>query len=950
MRTRDSGFGAAPTIAVEGAGTSWSNPATWNPEAAGAAQPIEPGAVLAGRYEIIELLGEGGMGSVFRARDRELDRIVAVKIIRPEYASNASVLQRFKQELVLARQITHRNIIRIFDLGSAGPTRFITMEYIDGEDLSALLARRGKLPAAEAVEIIRQVCLGLEAAHAEGVVHRDLKPQNVMLDRQGKASVMDFGIARSTSASNMTRTGALMGTPTYMSPEQAQGQKVDARSDLYTLGIIFYELLTGNPPFEADNPMATLVKRIQEKPVPPIKVEPTVPAALNRIVLKMLATLPDDRYPSAREILNDLDSWEKPGSADASAPATHRRGDIPIRIAAACILIMGAIIGWLYLHRPGAAPGASAGKVLRVLVADFRNGTGDPVFDGTLEPAIGLALEGASFITAYSRGDAHKEASQLNGAPVLDADEALLVARREGLDVIVTGEITRRGSGYRIHLQAMDGSGKEIAGKDGDASGKQEVLAEASKLTAPIRKALGDTTPTVAAETYGSGSLEAAQSYAKAQQLQWSGNWNDAVGEYQRAITQDPQMGRAYAGLAVAYRNLGHGEEAEQYFNLAISKIDRMTERERYRTRGAYYLFKRDTDSAIKEFSDLLKQFPADDAARTNLALAYFFKRDITRAAAEQKEALKIYPKKLLYRHNATLYEMYAGQFPAAIADGQELLKLNPRFYQAYLPIALSELAQGKVADAEDAYRKMQSMGADGASLAAVGLADIALYEGRNADAVITLQKGLDADLAAKANSAAAVKLAALAGAEHNRSRSVEAASKALANSKDDGVAFAAARVLLNQGQEAKAMAVAAGLSNRLPHEPQAYAKLLQGEAVLEKKPAEAIRLFQEANALVDTWLGRLDLAQAYLAAGAFTEASSELDNCRNRIGEATAVFLDDIPSFHYFPPVFYYQARVQEGNHSPSAVDSFRQFLQIKAKADPGDRMIEDARTHAGN
>ena len=953
LPTGDSG--AAATMAASG--TGWSSAATWNPDAPGALQPVEPGALIAGRYEILKMLGEGGMGAVFRARDRELDRVVALKIIRPEYASNAQVLQRFKQELILARQITHRNVIRIFDLGSAGPTRFITMEYIEGEDVSTMLARRGKLPASEAVDIVRQVCRGLEAAHSEGVVHRDLKPQNIMIDKTGKVSVMDFGIARSMSASGMTRTGALMGTPTYMSPEQAQGQKVDARSDLYTLGVILYELLTGATPFQADNPMATLVKRIQEKPVPPIDLEPAVPPPLNRIVLKMLGTSPADRYQSAAEIIADLDAWQKPRTGAGTLTVAPARGgrDIPIRIAAAALLIMSAIVGWMYLHRPAAPPASGAAKAVRVLVADFHNATGDAVFDGTLEPAVGLALEGASFISAYPRGEAHKAAAQVTpGVTVLDAQQALLVARREGIDVVVSGDISRQGNGYRIRLEALDGeSGKAIAGKSGDASGKQEVLAEASKLAAPIRKALGDTTPEAAqiqaAETYGASSLEAAQSYAKAQEFQWVRNWNEAIAACQQAIALDPNMGRAYAGLAVYYRNSGRREQAGQYFKLAISKIDRMTERERYRTRGAYYLFLRNTDQAIQEFSALLKQFPADDAARNNLALAYFFKRDIARAAAEQKEALKIYPKNQLYLHNATLYDMYAGHFDAAIAGAGQLLKANPNSFRDYLPIALSQLAKNNIAEAAVAYKQMQALSPDGASLAAVGLADIALYEGRNGDAAAILQAGIAADLAAKNNSAAAIKMAALAAADRNRAKGAEMAAQALATDKDRGVAFSAARAFLEAGQPAKALAIASDLARQLEPEPQAYAKLLQAEAILEKSPREAITLLQDAGKLMDTWLGHLDLARAYLAAGAFPEASSELDTCRNRSGEATAVFLDDIPSFHYFPPVYYYMGRAQEGNQSSGAAESFRQFLAIKAKADPGDRMVEDARKRAG-
>src|SRR4029077_7971897 len=216
------------------------------------------GTLLADRYEILELLGQGGMGAVYKARDTELDRVVALKLIRPELASNPEILRRFKQELILARDVTHRNVIRIFDLGQAKGFKFITMEFVEGRDLRTVLRERGKLPPEETVQIIAQVCRALEAAHAAGVVHRDLKPQNIMLDTKERVYVMDFGIAHSLETPGMTQTGVLMGTPEYMSPEQAKGIKVDARSDLFALGVIFYEMLTGISPYKADTAIATL--------------------------------------------------------------------------------------------------------------------------------------------------------------------------------------------------------------------------------------------------------------------------------------------------------------------------------------------------------------------------------------------------------------------------------------------------------------------------------------------------------------------------------------------------------------------------------------------------------------------------------------------------------------------------------------------------------------------
>jgi tetratricopeptide (TPR) repeat protein/predicted Ser/Thr protein kinase len=947
--------GAAATVAMDPQATQatgWSRPAT-QPGEPGQSKPLQPGDILAERYEILKLLGEGGMGAVYRAHDRELERTVALKVIRPELARNAQVLQRFKQELILARQVTHRNIIRIFDLGTAAGTRFITMEYIEGEDLSSVLAKRGKLPAAEAAGIVAQVARGLEAAHAEGVVHRDLKPQNIMIDPQGKVSVMDFGIARSMDASNMTRTGALLGTPTYMSPEQAQGQKVDARSDLYTLGIIFYELLTGAPPFAADNPMATLVRRIQEKAVPPIQIEPSVPQPINDIVVKMLATQAADRYQTASEILRDLDAWEavRAGRTTQTAVpvAAPPKSDITLRIATGALVCMLAVVTWMYLHRSPGGPTASPAPV-SVLVADFHNGTGDAVFDGTLEPAVGLAMEGASFVSSYSRGDAHKIAARLRpGATALDDTLAQAVARQEGINVVIAGDIEKHGGGYEIRVRALEGmTGKEIIEKSATAGSKQDVLTAASKLATPIRKKLGDKTPEstqmAAAETYGASSLEAAQSYAKAQELLWAGKVENAIQAYQRAVQLDPRMGRAYAGLAVAYRNSQRREDAEKYFQLAMQNTGRMTERERYRTFGAYYLFVRADQKAAEQFSQLIQKYPADDAGRTNLALAYFYGRNIARAIEQQQQVVNQKPENVLYRGNLALYAMYGGQFDLAIREAGEVLKRNPSDSDALVAKALSQFAQGNAADAAQTYQQLASSGSDGASIASMGLADIALYEGRNADALAILDKGIAADLAANNKSAAAIKLAAAAAAQKNRAQAVELAVRSLATYKD--AAFPAARVLLDAGQEPKALAVAAELGARPEPEPQAYAKLLQGEAQLARgKPQDAIHTFEEAGKLVDTWLGHLDLAKAYLKAGMYPFASTELDTCTKRSGEAAAVFLDDVPSYRYYAAMNFYKAQAAEGLKSPDAAEFYKKFLAVKSKADPNsDPLVAEA------
>src|SRR6266850_1323717 len=318
---------------------------------------LQIGDVLGGRFEILDVLGEGGMGTVYKALDREVDHLVALKLIRAEMAANPVILARFKQELLTARQVTHRNVIRIHDLSEVDGVKFITMEFVEGCDVRKLLLDSGKLAPEKAVEIIRQVCLALEAAHGVGVIHRDLKPQNIMQDKQGRILVMDFGLARSLETGGMTQSGALLGTLEYMSPEQAIGGHLDGRSDLFTVGLIFYELLTGKVPYKADTAVASLLKRNQERALPVSELDPSIPKVLSDIVSKCLERDLNLRYQSAQEIQADLDAWRgnRPVAASvamsraalAAAPAPQRALSWKW-IAAGALVAVVAIERWAF--------------------------------------------------------------------------------------------------------------------------------------------------------------------------------------------------------------------------------------------------------------------------------------------------------------------------------------------------------------------------------------------------------------------------------------------------------------------------------------------------------------------------------------------------------------------------------------------------------------------------
>ena len=911
-----------------------------------------PGTVLGDRYEILALLGQGGMGAVYKARDTELDRLVALKIIRPELTTNPEILKRFKQELILARQVTHRNVIRIFDLGQADGFKFITMEYLEGRDLRAVLREQGKLAPAEAAKIILQICRALEVAHGEGVIHRDLKPQNIMLDANGRAYVMDFGIARSAYLPGMTQTGALVGTPEYMSPEQAKGEKLDERSDLFSLGTILYELIVGQSPYYSDTPLATLWKRIQEKAKPLTEIDPTVPKPLSDIVAKALEIEPENRFASAQEFAQHLESWL--GISPSLIGSITDQALVPLVVhkpiwkytAIAAMVLLLAVAG---LGLPRKFFSGSSTKIahqpVSVLVADFTNHTGDPIFDDTLEPMFNFALEGASFINAFNRGNARRLAGQLpHPSDKLDEQPARLVALSQGIGAVITGELSRRGDKYSLSATALDAvSGNVIAKAEATADTKDALLLTIPKLAAPIRKALGDATPEsvqlqAAGGAFTTSSLEAVHQYGVAMNQQFAGNFDAALHSFAKAAELDPNFARAYAGEAAVAGNLGQFQDAEKYAKLAMEHVDRMTERERFRIRGMYYIRTENWQKCVEEYGELLKQYPADNIGRNNIAACYAGLRDMPKAVEEARRAVELAPKDLLARNNYSLYSCYIGDFQTCEREGREVRKLNPSSEDGFLLVGYAQLGQGQLPQAAETYQELQKLGARGASLAAAALANLALYEGKYRQAQQTLESGIAADLAAKEPDRAADSFAMLAYAQllqGAKQPALASANKAIANSPSEKIRFLAARSFVDAGEIAKARELAATLGSQLQSEPQAYSKLILGEAALrEHDPKQAIQLLTEAQKLVDIWIVHFDLGRAYLEAGAFAEADSEFDRCIKRRGEVLELFSDDMPTYSYLPAVYYFQGKARDGLKSPGAADSYKTYLEIRGKA----------------
>ncbi len=326
------------------------------------------------RYQVLEKLGEGGMGRVYKALDLELDRAVALKTIRTEKGRGPEVLKRFKQELVLARKITHKNVVRIYDLGEAeGGVKFFTMELVEGKSLRDLLNEKKTFSTKEAISFMKQMLSGLAEAHSQGVVHRDLKPQNIMVDESGVLRIMDFGIARTADTATLTGTGEMMGTPDYISPEQVKGDTTTAQSDLYSTGIILYELLTGDVPFKGDTAISKVVARLQVKPTPPRTLNPQIPPYLERIILKLMEVDPDLRYKTADEVLQDIEREQ----VDSSLFLRTRKAILRHRgwIAAVLVGSLGLAV-WLLGETPSGEVTADV-PVTTIAILPFHNMTGN---------------------------------------------------------------------------------------------------------------------------------------------------------------------------------------------------------------------------------------------------------------------------------------------------------------------------------------------------------------------------------------------------------------------------------------------------------------------------------------------------------------------------------------------------------------------------------------------
>ena len=603
------------------------------------------------------------------------------------------------------------------------------------------------------------------------------------------------------------------------------------------------------------------------------------------------------------------------------APIGSRKMDFTVIGVLAVALIFS-----IYLNITSVGPGEpEAIEPISVLIADFDNQTGDPLFDGTIEQTISIGIEGASFITAFDRNRARSriELVRTDANDVLDEEAARLIAVREGIQLVLSGTVSESDGRYQFNVNGIEpASGDRVFEVDSAAPDKVTVLATVSEIAGEIREELGDTSleeeTLRGKEMFTAASLEAAKAYTEAQDVAYAGDYGEAANYYRQAIEFDPSFGRAYSGWALAMFNVGRDAEAEELWQKALTHMDTMTGRERHRTLGLYYMaVSRNYEKAIESYEDLVENYPADGAGHNNLAVAYFSTLDFVRAMEEARKVLEIYPSNLFYQQNYALFAMYAGEFDLAEEKARAVIAEDDSRYYAWLPIAITELSRGNLDAARESYRSMAATGARGASLANLGLADLALFEGQHRQAVDLLEVGVGVDIGAGDNRSAATKYVALAEAYSGTDdvdASIEAIESALATNAGLGRQVAAALLYLEHSRVEEAQAISDELVAAVQKQHRAYGEMIGGLIEGRKgNSVAALDRLRSALELADFWLVRFYLGQAYLDAGSYVEALDEFDIAARRRGEAASLFQDDLPTWRYLATLPDWRGRAMD-------------------------------------
>ncbi len=672
------------------------------------------------RYRILEKLGSGGMGDVYLAEDMRLGRKVALKLLVEDLTENRERLGRFDQEAYAASALNHPNILTVYEMGDEGGRHFIAAEFIDGMTLRKRLAT-SPMDLSEVLSVAIQVADALEEAHAAGIIHRDIKPENIMIRRNGHVKVLDFGLAKLTERTVVEETdteavtralvqtdaGVVLGTSQYMSPEQARGKPIDARTDIWSLGVVLYEMATGHPPFTGETKTDVIVAIAKSDPQPLTRFTRNVPAELEWIVMKALRKNVEERYQTVKEFESDLKKLKQrlefqtelersippdtlsslaaagialtdteiptAGVSTSVPPASRSAGGFPtaaqtrassaeyivsgikrhktaLAIAALGIVLIAAVLVYLSSSRRRVAFTDKD----TILLADFVNTTGDSVFDGTLKQALAVQLGQSPFLDIFSEDRVRDALKFMNRSPDehVTRDIAREICERQGIKAMLLGSISGLGTHYVISLEAVNANtGDSIATEQVETDGKEQVLKSLGQAASKLREKLGESLASiqnfdVPIEQVTTSSLDALRAYSMGLAQHSSGNYPQAIPLYKRAIELDNNFAIAYARLANVYNNTGKFELSREASAKAYEFRDRASEREKLFVTASYYGgVTGEWDKQIEQLEVWSRTYLRDWEPRNLLASRYTLVGPFDKALAEAREAVRLNPK-----------------------------------------------------------------------------------------------------------------------------------------------------------------------------------------------------------------------------------------------------------------------------------------------------------------